>query len=90
MAMTPSQPWRSSHRASSTVVAELRIFAPQALTLATSSDFSFAQTVANLDFGRIFVRTNDTHSLGFGIEGRHERYETGAGDPASYAAMPRV
>jgi iron complex outermembrane receptor protein len=61
---------------------------PASPTRFKTGDFSFAQTVANLDFGRIFVRANDSHSLGFGIERRHERYETGAGDPASYAAGP--
>src|SRR5690606_21770412 len=61
---------------------------PTSPTRCKTGDFSFEQTVANLDVGRIFVRDNDSHSLGFGIEGRHERYETGAGDPASYAAGP--
>ncbi|HBM66264.1 MAG TPA: TonB-dependent receptor, partial [Pseudomonas sp.] len=61
---------------------------PASPTRFKTGDFSFEQTVANLDLGRVFVRGNDSHSLGFGIEGRHERYETGAGDPASYAAGP--
>ncbi|MNP46817.1 hypothetical protein D3C76_1408410 [compost metagenome] len=36
MAMIASQPWRSSHSASSTVVAEDSTFAPVALTRASS------------------------------------------------------
>lgn len=61
---------------------------PASPTRFKTGDFRFDQSVANLDVGRIFVRENNSHSLGFGIEGRHERYETGAGDPASYAAGP--
>jgi iron complex outermembrane receptor protein len=61
---------------------------PDSPTRFKLGDFAFDQTTANLDLGRIFVRANDTHSLGFGVEARHERYETHAGDPASYAAGP--
>src|SRR5690606_35476887 len=41
---------------------------PTSPTRFKTGDFSFEQTVANLDVGRIFVRDNDSHSLGFGIE----------------------
>ena len=61
---------------------------PGSPTRFKTGDFSFDQTVANLDLGRVFVRESDSHSLGFGVEARHERYETRAGDPASYAAGP--
>ncbi|MCW4454733.1 TonB-dependent receptor [Flavobacterium sp. MXW15] len=62
---------------------------PDSPTRFKTGDYRFAQTVANLDLGRLFeTGDNASHSLGLGVEARHERYETGAGDPASYAAGP--
>jgi iron complex outermembrane receptor protein len=63
---------------------------PSSPTRFKTGDYAFAQSVANLDLGRLFVHANNTHSLGFGVEARHENYETGAGDPASYAAGPYI
>ena len=38
----------------------------------------------NLDLSRVF----GAHTFATGVEFRHETFETGAGDPASYAAGP--
>jgi len=51
-------------------------------------DYEYAQTLANLDLSRAFDRGDNLHTFAAGAEFRAERYETGAGDPASYAAGP--
>lgn len=51
-------------------------------------DYESAQTLANLDLSRGFGSGANLHTLGLGAEFRAERYETGAGDPASYAVGP--
>lgn len=61
---------------------------PSSPTRFRTGDYAFDQTVANLDFGRDFGRGDASHSFGVGAELRRERYETQAGDPASYAAGP--
>ncbi|MDV3467815.1 TonB-dependent receptor [Stenotrophomonas sp. C3(2023)] len=62
---------------------------PTSPTRFRTGDYEYAQTVANLDVGRVFEQGPDTtHSLGLGAEFRHERYQTRAGDPSSYAAGP--
>ncbi|MGV8961181.1 MAG: TonB-dependent receptor plug domain-containing protein [Stenotrophomonas sp.] len=62
---------------------------PASPTRFKTGDYQFAQTVANFDLGRVLAAASNTsHSLGFGVEARRQRYETGAGDPASYAAGP--
>jgi len=53
-----------------------------------TGDYAFDQTVANLDLSRVFDAAGGTHTLGTGVEFRREQYQTGAGDPASYAAGP--
>ncbi|KAF1014528.1 MAG: Colicin I receptor [Stenotrophomonas maltophilia] len=54
-----------------------------------TADYSYAQTVGNLDVTRAFEQAAGiTHTLGLGAEVRHERYQTRPGDPASYAAGP--
>ncbi|TAA39664.1 TonB-dependent receptor plug domain-containing protein [Pseudoxanthomonas winnipegensis] len=61
---------------------------PGSPTRFKTGDYAFDQTVANLDLSRVFEAGTATHTLGTGVEFRRERYETGAGDPASYAAGP--
>ncbi len=62
---------------------------PTSPTRFKTGDYEYAQTVANLDVGRVFEQGPDTtHSLGLGAEFRHERYQTRPGDPSSYAAGP--
>lgn len=61
---------------------------PSSPTRFRVGDYAFDQTVANVDLGRDFDHGDATHSLGVGAELRRERYETRAGDPASYAAGP--
>ncbi len=64
---------------------------PDSPTRFKTADYQYTQTVANLDLGRVFQqREGITHSLGLGVEARHERYQTRPGDPASYAAGPYV
>jgi len=50
-------------------------------------DYEFAQTLVNADVSRV-LGADAAHVLGLGTELRREDYETGAGDPASYAAGP--
>jgi len=62
---------------------------PTSPTRFKTADYQYAQSVANLDLGRVFEQGgNITHTLGLGAEARHERYETRPGDPGSYAAGP--
>ena len=61
---------------------------PSSPTRFKTGDYAFDQTVANLDLSRVFDAAGGTHTLGTGVEFRREQYETGAGDPASYAAGP--
>ncbi|MCR6663524.1 MAG: TonB-dependent receptor [Luteimonas sp.] len=51
-------------------------------------DYEYAQTLANLDLSRVFDSGDNVHVFATGAEFRFEQYETGAGDPASYAAGP--
>jgi len=62
---------------------------PTSPTRFRTADYQYAQSVANVDLGRVFQQGEaTTHSLGLGVEARHERYETRPGDPSSYAAGP--
>ena len=57
---------------------------PTSPTRFKTGDYSFAQTLFNFDLSRAF----GAHVFAGGVEFRREDYETGAGDPASYAAGP--
>ncbi len=61
---------------------------PDSPTRFRIGDYRFAQSLANLDFSRGFIRDDTDHTLALGAEFRAERYETGAGDPASHAVGP--
>ncbi len=61
---------------------------PSSPTRFRTGDYEFQQTLANLDLSRGFDSGANAHTLGVGAEFRVERYETGAGDPASYAVGP--
>ena len=61
---------------------------PSSPTRFKVGDYEYAQTLANLDLSRGFERGDNSHTLALGAEFRVEDYETGAGDPASYAAGP--
>ncbi len=61
---------------------------PDSPTRFRIGDYRFAQTLANLDLSRGFIRGDTDHTLALGAEFRAERYETGAGDPASHAVGP--
>jgi iron complex outermembrane receptor protein len=51
-----------------------------------AGDLQYEQFVANLDFGtEADIGTPQPVSVAFGAEWRHESYELGAGEPASYA-----
>jgi iron complex outermembrane receptor protein len=63
---------------------------PSSPTRFRTGDYAFAQTLANLDLSRGFESGNAFHTVAFGAEFRDEHYETGAGDPASYAVGPYV
>jgi len=63
---------------------------PDSPTRFRTGDFNFKQSIANLDLGRLIARAASTHTLGLGLEARHEHYRTHAGDPASYAAGPFI
>ncbi len=52
------------------------------------ADYEYAQTLANVDLSRAFDSGDNLHVFATGAEFRFEQYETGAGDPASYAAGP--
>ncbi|KRG70184.1 TonB-dependent receptor plug domain-containing protein [Pseudoxanthomonas dokdonensis] len=57
---------------------------PGSPTRFKTGDYEFQQTLANLDLSRVW----DAHTFAAGLELRHENYQTGAGDPAAYAAGP--
>lgn len=61
---------------------------PGSPTSFRTGDYAFSQTLANLDLSRGFGSGNALHTLATGLEFRLEDYETGAGDPFSYAAGP--
>ncbi|HDS1833669.1 TPA: TonB-dependent receptor [Stenotrophomonas maltophilia] len=62
---------------------------PTSPTRFKTADYEYAQTVGNLDLSRVFTQSESiSHTLGLGVEARHERYQTRPGDPASYAAGP--
>ena len=61
---------------------------PSSPTSFRTGDYAFSQTLANLDLSRGFARGDHFHTLALGAEYRVERYDTGAGDPASYAVGP--
>lgn len=62
---------------------------PTSPTRFKTADYQYAQTVGNLDVTRAFEASDSvSHTLGLGVEARHERYQTRPGDPASYAAGP--
>src|SRR5690606_14259929 len=61
---------------------------PDSPTRFRIGDYRFAQSLANLDFSRGFIRDDTDHTLALGAAFRAERYETGAGDPASHAVGP--
>lgn len=62
---------------------------PTSPTRFKTADYQYAQTVGNLDLSRVFTQSDSiSHTLGLGVEARHERYQTRPGDPASYAAGP--
>ena len=53
-----------------------------------TGDYEFQQTLANFDVSRGFDAGENRHTFATGLELRREEYDTGAGDPASYAAGP--
>ncbi|RPE76890.1 TonB-dependent receptor plug domain-containing protein [Vulcaniibacterium tengchongense] len=57
---------------------------PASPTRFKSGDYAFRQGLFNFDLSRVL----GAHALAAGAELRREDYETGAGDPASYAAGP--
>jgi iron complex outermembrane receptor protein len=62
---------------------------PTSPTTFKIGDFKFDQLTLNLDATRqIDAGLNQPLDLAVGAEYRHEKYRTGAGDPASYAAGP--
>jgi iron complex outermembrane receptor protein len=63
---------------------------PSSPTRFRTGDYAFAQTLANLDLSRSFESGSAFHTVAFGAGFRDEHYETGAGDPASYAVGPYV
>ncbi|MCD9027019.1 TonB-dependent receptor [Luteimonas sp. BDR2-5] len=61
---------------------------PSSPTRFKTGDYAFSQTLANFDLSRGFEAGANFHTFATGVEFRVEDYETGAGDPASYAAGP--
>ena len=61
---------------------------PSSPTRFKTGDYAFDQTLANVDVSRLFAQGDTLHTVAAGVELRVETYETGAGDPASYAAGP--
>ena len=57
---------------------------PTSPTRFRTGDYEFRQALFNFDVSRVF----GAHTFATGVEFRREDYETGAGDPASYAAGP--
>lgn len=63
---------------------------PGSPTQFRTGDYAFSQTLANLDLSRGFDSGTNFHTFVTGLEFRAENYETGAGDPFSYAAGPYI
>ena len=61
---------------------------PGSPTSFKTGDYEFQQTLANFDVSRGFDAGDNRHTFATGVELRREEYDTGAGDPASYAAGP--
>ncbi|MBD9367301.1 TonB-dependent receptor [Xanthomonas sp. XNM01] len=61
---------------------------PSSPTRFRTGDYAFDQTLANIDLSRGFDAGANFHTVAVGAEFRTEHYETGAGDPASYAVGP--
>lgn len=61
---------------------------PGSPTQFKTGDYEFEQTLANFDVSRGFDAGENHHTFATGLEFRREQYDTGAGDPASYAAGP--
>jgi iron complex outermembrane receptor protein len=61
---------------------------PGSPTRFKTGDYEFEQTLANFDVSRGFDTGENHHTFATGLEFRREQYDTGAGDPASYAAGP--
>ncbi|RYZ72766.1 MAG: TonB-dependent receptor [Lysobacteraceae bacterium] len=61
---------------------------PGSPTRFKTGDYEFQQTLANFDVSRGFDAGDNRHTFATGLELRREEYDTGAGDPASYAAGP--
>ena len=61
---------------------------PGSPTRFKTGDYEFQQALANFDVSRGFDAGNNHHTFATGVELRREEYDTGAGDPASYAAGP--
>jgi len=61
---------------------------PGSPTKFKTGDYEFQQTLANFDVSRGFDAGDNRHTFATGVEFRREEYDTGAGDPASYAAGP--
>ena len=61
---------------------------PSSPTRFKTGDYEFEQALANFDVSRGFDAGENHHTFATGLEFRREQYDTGAGDPASYAAGP--
>lgn len=61
---------------------------PGSPTKFKTGDYEFKQALANFDVSRGFDAGDNHHTFAAGVEFRREEYDTGAGDPASYAAGP--
>lgn len=61
---------------------------PGSPTRFKTGDYEFKQALANFDVSRGFDAGDNRHTFAAGVELRREEYDTGAGDPASYAAGP--
>ena len=61
---------------------------PGSPTRFKTGDYEFQQALLNFDLSRVFGEGDNTHTFATGVEFRREDFETGAGDPASYAAGP--
>ena len=68
--------------------ASLGLYSPTTFKI---GDFTFSQLTINLDATRqLDAGLSQPLDLAIGAEYRHEKYRTGAGDPASYAAGPFI
>ncbi|NDK38096.1 TonB-dependent receptor [Pseudoxanthomonas gei] len=63
---------------------------PGSPTRFKTGDYEFKQLLANFDVSRGFDSGANHHTFATGLELRREDYQTGAGDPASYAAGPYI